>query len=94
VRELSHAVEAAVVLSPDGVLSPELFELEGPPEPPAAERAAGAHPFDAEPTMEALERDYLRHLLRRYDGSRQDVARVAGIGRSTLWRKLKEMGEG
>lgn len=91
VRELSHAVEAAVVLTPDGVLTPDLFELEAPPG-----RADGAprtaHPFEAEPTMERLEHDYLRFLMQRHGGARQEVARVAGIGRSTLWRKLKEMG--
>lgn len=91
VRELSHAVEAAVVLTPDGVLSPDLFELEGPPLD-GAEPSASTHPFDAQPTIEHLERDYLRYLMERHDGARQDVARVAGIGRSTLWRKLKEMG--
>jgi Nif-specific regulatory protein len=91
VRELSHAVEAAVVLTPDGVLSPDLFELEGPPVDEAAVSGA-AHPFDAQPTMEGLERDYLRYLMERHGGARQEVARVAGIGRSTLWRKLKEMG--
>ena len=89
VRELSHAVEAAVVLTPDGVLTPDLFELEAPPEP--AGSGAG-HVFEAQPTMERLEQDYLRYLMDRHGGARQEVARVAGIGRSTLWRKLKEMG--
>ena len=80
-------------MTPDGVLSPELFELDELPVSPSHD-AIGAHPFDAEPTVEALEADYLRFLMSRYSGARQEVARVAGIGRSTLWRKLKEMGEG
>ena len=91
VRELSHAVESAVVLSPNGVLTPDLFDLDGPASP-VSEGAAPAHPFDAEPTLAELERSYLTHLLERYAGQRQEVARVAGIGRSTLWRRLKEMG--
>ncbi len=90
VRELSHAVESAVVLSPDGVLTADLFDLEDGIEAVAA-GPAGASPFDDEPTVGDLEARYLRWLMERYRGSRQDVVRVAGIGRSTLWRKLKEL---
>lgn len=89
VRELSHAVEAAVVLSSDGVLVPDLFASDIPPR----EVTGHLHPFAAEPTLDALETEYLRFLMRRHGGSRQEVARIAGIGRSTLWRKLKALGD-
>ena len=93
VRELSHAVESAVVLSPDGVLSPELFdlaELSGPGT--SAGPAPGDHPFWDQPTLADLERRYLEWLMERHQGRRLEIARIAGIGRSTLWRRLKEMG--
>jgi len=83
VRELSHAVESAVVLSPDGHLTPELFHVR---EPTGCEDG----PFDDLPTLAELEGRYLRWLLERYSGHRTEVARVAGIGRSTLWRRLRD----
>lgn len=91
VRELSHAIESAVVLSPDGVLTPDLFDLDsftGDADP----RQAPGHPFYDEPTLAELERRYLAWLTERHKGHRQEIAKVAGIGRSTLWRRLKEMG--
>ncbi len=90
VRELSHAVESAVVLSLDGVLTPELFEFEDT----SLELTGGNEEalFETEPTFDALERRYLAWLMHRYEGRRSEVAQVAGIGRSTLWRRLKEMG--
>ncbi|MCK6505377.1 sigma-54-dependent Fis family transcriptional regulator [Myxococcota bacterium] len=88
VRQLSHAVESAVVLASDGVLRPELFEIEE-----EDERAPGAsHPFAGLPSAAELEGQYLRWLMARFDGRKAEVARVAGIGRTTLWRKLKDLG--
>ena len=88
VRELSHAVESAVVLASDGVLDPRLFDLESA----EADLPAGEHPFHALPSAAALEAQYLRWLMARYDGRKAEVAKVAGIGRTTLWRKLKDLG--
>jgi len=89
VRELSHAIESAVVRSPDGVLTGDLFEWEDMPTPGAT---GGRSEFTDEPSMEALERRYLEWLMHKYDGSRADVVRITGLGRSTVWRKLKEAG--
>ncbi|RME20663.1 MAG: sigma-54-dependent Fis family transcriptional regulator [Deltaproteobacteria bacterium] len=89
IRELSHAIESAVVLSSDGVLSPDLFHFE---DDDGAGLPAAAHPFADEPTIEELNRRYLRWLLERHGGQRAVVAEIAGIGRTTLWRKLKDAG--
>ncbi len=89
VRELSHAIESAVVLSPDGILSDDLFMFEG--SGPATGQGVGLmHPFADEPSLEELERRYLAWLLERHDNQRAVVADIAGIGRTTLWRKLKD----
>jgi DNA-binding NtrC family response regulator len=39
-----------------------------------------------------IETDMIRLAIDRYDGRMSEVARRLGIGRSTLYRKLKEMG--
>ncbi|HEX4105879.1 MAG TPA: sigma-54 dependent transcriptional regulator [Rhizomicrobium sp.] len=42
--------------------------------------------------FEALESDIIRMAIGRYEGHMSEVARRLGIGRSTLYRKLKEFG--
>ncbi|HEX4297971.1 MAG TPA: sigma-54 dependent transcriptional regulator [Devosia sp.] len=42
--------------------------------------------------LEAVERELIAFALRRYDGRMSKVARALGIGRSTLYRKLREYG--
>jgi transcriptional regulator of acetoin/glycerol metabolism len=39
-----------------------------------------------------VERAHVLHVLERCGGSQQDAARLLGIGRTTLWRKLKSWG--
>ena len=42
--------------------------------------------------LEELESEIIRMAISRYDGHMSEVARRLGIGRSTLYRKLKELG--
>ena len=39
-----------------------------------------------------MESDIIRMAISRYEGHMSEVARRLGIGRSTLYRKLKEFG--
>ena len=42
--------------------------------------------------LEEVESEIIRLAISRYDGHMSEVARRLGIGRSTLYRKLKELG--
>ncbi|HEX3755361.1 MAG TPA: sigma-54 dependent transcriptional regulator [Rhizomicrobium sp.] len=42
--------------------------------------------------FEQMEKDIIEKAIKRYDGHMSEVARRLGIGRSTLYRKLKEFG--
>jgi len=42
--------------------------------------------------LEAIEADVIRAALERYEGQMSKVARYLGIGRSTLYRKVRELG--
>lgn len=44
------------------------------------------------PSLAHLERDLIAFALERYNGHMSQIARALGIGRSTLYRKLKEYG--
>jgi DNA-binding NtrC family response regulator len=42
--------------------------------------------------LEEVEADMIRLALNRYQGQMSEVARKLGIGRSTLYRKMKDLG--
>jgi DNA-binding NtrC family response regulator len=50
--------------------------------------------FQGEPTLEAIERDYLHILLKRYKGNRGKVARVLGVSERTAYRMMDRHGLG
>ena len=42
--------------------------------------------------LEDLEGEIIRMAISRYEGRMSEIARRLGIGRSTLYRKLKDLG--
>jgi transcriptional regulator with PAS, ATPase and Fis domain len=46
-------------------------------------------PFIDLPKAAKVEARYIRYLLKQFDGNRTQVARVMGVSRSTLWRKMR-----
>ncbi len=92
VRELENAVERAVALASGpiiqvGDLPPEITGWQPSREVAAADRAA----VDAGPPPSA-EATALVRALDAYRWNRQDTARALGIGRATLWRRMKAAG--
>jgi len=78
----------------DGLLSIAPSVPHGPPEPPLNEThwlslldASG----EVRP-LEAIESDAIRFAIAHYRGQMSEVARRLQIGRSTLYRKLKDLG--
>lgn len=43
-------------------------------------------------TLEEIEQDYIRHVLKQTDGMRRRTADILGIDRASLWRKMKKFG--
>ena len=43
-------------------------------------------------TLEQIERDLIQHAIEVYSGHMSEIARRLGIGRSTLYRKVREQG--
>ena len=87
------------MLAPGDRLSLDLFPfLENHPRPP------DSHPLDDDElptlapvtlpggTLADVEAAYIRHTLERCGGNRSMAARILGIGRNTLARKLAEGG--
>lgn len=87
VRELRNAVERCVILAdgplltwPDGDA-----QTNNMPEEPATLRFRS----DELISLEALEEEYINHVLKRAGGKKTKAARILGIDKTTLWRKLR-----
>lgn len=89
VRELQNAVKHGAVLSLG-----KTIELEHLPEE-LSSPSLSCTPVNEEQalvTLEIAERRHVLHVLEACGGQHLDAARVLGIGRTTLWRKLKAYG--
>jgi DNA-binding NtrC family response regulator len=84
VRELENVIERAVTLGRGPAIQPSDL-------PPHL--AGGAGPVEKalvqEATLEDLERDYIRAILRRTKGHQIRAATILGIDRRTLYRKIR-----
>ena len=85
VRELQHIAERAVALSQDGVL--QVGDL--PPDLSLGD----AKPIPADEAvmpLKAMEKDHIFEVYRQTGFNQSETARVLGISRTTLWRRLHE----
>ena len=89
VRELENAIERAVLYQTTHLLQPQsllLHQTRGGSQP------ATSSPTDATDilTLKEVERRAIVHALKVMDNNVPDAAQALGIGRSTLYRKLKQ----
>jgi DNA-binding NtrC family response regulator len=106
VRQLENAVFRAIVLSDGGPLKQEDFpQISGMVAPVPGLVTSAGRPAVVEAveqpvtitdasgelrTLEAIERDLIQFAIDHYSGHMSEVARRLGIGRSTLYRKVRE----
>ena len=81
VRQLRHVLEHAYIFCPGGLIGPEHLppELSAPPARPAADGPAS-------------EAQRILAALRRAGGNKAKAARLLGLSRNTLYRKLNDLG--
>ncbi len=97
-RELRNLVQRLLILGGSGDV--EVAEVEsvlgGTLAPPRAPRAGGDFAIDyslpLREARDAFERAYLVHLLKQADGSVGKLATMAGMERTHLYRKLRDLG--
>ena len=101
VRQLQNALFRAAVLCESDALTAADFPhiagllVAGAPVADHGPQAAGVTLFNSDGNMRALdaiEADVIRLAIGHYRGRMTEVARRLGIGRSTLYRKLAELG--
>jgi len=81
VRELENAVERAVVLSKSRTLRSADFAF-----------LDVSRPRIKTPTLKELEQDYIAEILERYDWNVTQSAKILGINRVTLHKKISRFG--
>jgi DNA-binding NtrC family response regulator len=85
VRELANVLERAVMMSEHDTLVLEDFaRSDAEPAQAGLLEAAASESLG----LEELERRYIRLVLDRCGGNKAKAARILGIDRTTLWRKL------
>jgi Nif-specific regulatory protein len=81
VRELENVIQAAVALAPGEVIGEQDLRIE-----------AGTAEAQISPSLlplKELEGRHIERVLRSVGGNRQEAARILGIDRSTLYRKMQ-----
>ncbi len=87
VRELQNVIERALILCDEGVLDPEHLPMGVRLTPQFGQ----SQESDRLPTLEDVERRYIRRVLEECKGHRQKAAAILGISERNLYRKLKEL---
>jgi transcriptional regulator with PAS, ATPase and Fis domain len=83
VRELENILQAAIALAPTDVITEEDLSL--------STTEGGASATDVTLSLEELERLHIERVLEAVDGNRTAAARILGIDRSTLYRKMQQI---
>ncbi|GHH01130.1 sigma-54 dependent transcriptional regulator [Comamonas sp. JC664] len=86
VRELANLLERAVALADHDTLVPEDFDLPGGDDSGLTSLLSRASGEDA--PLEEVERAYVRRVVEAQGGNKAAAARILGINRRTLYRKL------
>jgi DNA-binding NtrC family response regulator len=87
VRELENIIERAMILESATTLSPESLLIRSNT-PESTESSAPAF------TIHSAEKEHILQVLELCSGKKMETARMLGINKTTLWRKLKKYGLG
>jgi DNA-binding NtrC family response regulator len=88
VRELENTLERLAATAPGGVIDRSDLPANLPERPPSREEPL----FTGLPTLEEMEKRYLRHVLAAVGGNRSRAAETLGIDRRTLYRMAERFG--
>jgi DNA-binding NtrC family response regulator len=94
VRELRNVIERACILADSELITErELFRHRPPPAAPPA-RLAPPPADDGDGPLSELERDHIVRVMESVGGNKMSAARILGIGRRALYRRLERYGIG
>ena len=88
VRELENAIERAAILARSEIVEPDDL----PPHVAVGLQLGPSPALAGQATLADAERMHILQTLERFGRNHSGAAEALGIGRTTLWRKLKEYG--
>ncbi len=88
VRELENAIERAVALGSGPIL--HIADLPSNLQQSSTEKSLESNELT---TLDEMERRFILRALRETNGDKLAAARLLGIGKTTLYRKLKQYGQ-
>jgi DNA-binding NtrC family response regulator len=88
VRELENVIERAITLGRHNSIVTEDL----PPYVLTKSAVPSDESEDGDPTLEELEKDYIKKVLKKVKGHKIQAANILGIDRRTLYRKEKKYG--
>ncbi len=91
VRELRNIIERAVLLRKDNHIRPSQLLEPVPPSPPFPQTPSPQIAPKMDLTLKEMEEAHIQHTLARLSYNYSQTARVLGISRSTLMRKIKRI---
>lgn len=82
VRELEHVIEGAIILSPNQIIEAKDLHIADHQINPSAQLLS----------IEDIEREHIKKVLKLFDGNRKKTAEALGISEKGLYLKIKEYG--
>ena len=89
VRELENCIERAVALSREARVTAEALPKKIREHTPRRVLVTANEPEEM-PTLDELELRYIRRVLQAVDGNKSQAAKILGIDRRTLYRRLEK----
>ncbi|AMK09941.1 sigma-54-dependent transcriptional regulator [Pseudodesulfovibrio indicus] len=87
VRELRNVIERGIILAENDLITTKCLPSD------IADSLEQGEPLAALPTLEQQEKRYILRVMEHVDQNRTQAARILGIGRKTLYRKLRSFGD-
>ncbi|WFS62646.1 sigma-54 dependent transcriptional regulator [Pseudodesulfovibrio thermohalotolerans] len=87
VRELRNVIERGIILAENDLITTKCLPSD------IADSLEQGEPLAALPTLEQQEKRYILRVMEHVDQNRTQAARILGIGRKTLYRKLRSFEE-
>jgi len=85
VRELMNAIERAIIICRDKVIKPKHLTLES-----VAPREKNQELFDSDVPLSSVEKQYILNILKKCKWNQVQAAKILGIHRNTLRKKILE----
>ncbi|WP_282142441.1 sigma 54-interacting transcriptional regulator [Cytobacillus oceanisediminis] len=93
IRQLRNIVERAMILSPEKLIDSETVLAAGGKDFSKLHvlKQHSINEVDEETKLQNYEKEYILNVLKQVNGNKTEAAKILGIGRTTLWRKINSL---